>query len=63
MFPFPDGQDRCNETWDGLKRTIYGAFTNVTQVNILPVKKKSKSSICYLHSSKFLLKKIKFIYI
>ena len=27
-----DGEERCNETWDGLKRTIYGAFTNITQV-------------------------------
>jgi hypothetical protein len=27
-----DGEERCNETWDGIKRTIYGAFTNITQV-------------------------------
>jgi hypothetical protein len=30
----PDGEQRCNETWDGLKRTIYGAFTNITQVRL-----------------------------
>jgi len=34
LLPFIDGQDRCNETWDGLKRTIYGAFTNITQVRM-----------------------------
>ena len=27
--------DRCNETWDGMKRTAYGAFTSVMQF-ILP---------------------------
>ena len=26
-----DDDVRCTETWDGLRRTIYGAFTNVTQ--------------------------------
>ena len=31
----PDGNVRCNETWEGLKRTVYGAFTNVTQF-VLP---------------------------
>ena len=30
-----DGVARCNETWDGMKRTAYGAFTSITQF-VLP---------------------------
>ncbi|TRY76954.1 hypothetical protein TCAL_09216 [Tigriopus californicus] len=29
------GDEQCNETWGGLRRTIYGAFTNITQF-VLP---------------------------
>ena len=35
LFEGSDGVDRCNETWDGMKRTAYGAFTSVTQF-VLP---------------------------
>jgi hypothetical protein len=31
----PDSNERCNETWEGMKRTAYGAFTNIMQF-VLP---------------------------
>jgi hypothetical protein len=31
----PDGPVLCSESWDGAPRTIYGAFTNITQF-VLP---------------------------
>ena len=30
-----EGVEMCNETWDGVKKTAYGAFTNVMQF-VLP---------------------------
>ena len=30
-----DDKSKCAESWEGMQRTIYGAFTNVTQF-ILP---------------------------
>ena len=30
-----DGIARCTETWEGMKRTAYGAFTSTTQF-VLP---------------------------
>ena len=31
----PDGPVLCSESWEGAQRTIYGAFTNITQF-VLP---------------------------
>ena len=35
LMPLEGGGEMCNETWDGIKKTAYGAFTNVMQF-VLP---------------------------